>query len=186
MCIRDRFYTMRQISLTFLGKPRTALAEDASESSRFMTIPLMILAFFAVVVGWLGIPDNFLGTDGTFTNFFHHYIGAQYYHLMEELYGLHLVGHALETLPFSWVPLIASLVVALGGLALGWVIYARRPLKSGEADPMVRTLGPVFGFLNNKWGWDGLYNTLFIRPTVWFSERVALSLIHISEPTRPY
>jgi NADH-quinone oxidoreductase subunit L len=171
------FYTMRQISLTFLGKPRTALAEDAHESSRFMTIPLVILAFFAVAVGWAGISDRFLGTDGIFYNFFHHYAGAQYFHLMEELHELGLVEHAIETLPWSWVPLIVSIVVALGGLALGWLVYARRPLEAGQTDPLVNTLGPAHRFLNNKWGWDGLYNTVFIRPTVWFSERVAYEII---------
>ena len=51
------FYTMRQISLTFLGKPRTALAEHAHESNRFMTIPLVGLAVFAVTAGWIGISD---------------------------------------------------------------------------------------------------------------------------------
>ena len=171
------FYTMRQISMTFLGKPRTALAEHASESSPFMTIPLMILAVFAVGAGWFGIPDSFLGTDGIFYNFFHHLAGAQYYHLMDELYGLDLVAHKIETLPWSWVPLITSLVVALGGLALGWWVYARRPLEAGETDPMVNTLGPAHRFLNNKWGWDGLYNTLFIQPTIWFSERVAYEFL---------
>ena len=171
------FYTMRQISLTFLGKPRTALAEDAHESSRFMTIPLVILAIFAVAVGWAGISDRFLGTSNIFYNFFHHYAGAMYFHLMEELYELGLVAHKIETLPWSWVPLIASLVVALGGLALGWWVYARRPLEAGQTDPMVRTLGPAHRFLNNKWGWDGLYQSLFIAPTVWFSERVAYEII---------
>ncbi len=171
------FYTMRQISLTFLGKPRTALAEHAHESTPFMTIPLVLLSVFAVAVGWLGIPDNFLGTEGVFTNFFHHYAGAQYYHLFEELYEGKLIAHAIETLPWSWVPLITSLVVALGGLALGWWVYARRPLEAGQADPMVSTLGPAHRFLNNKWGWDELYNRLFIVPTVWFSEKIAYELL---------
>jgi len=171
------FYTMRQISMTFLGKPRTELADHASESSPFMTIPLMILAVFAVGAGWFGISDRFLGTNNIFYNFFHHYAGAEYYHLMEELYALDLVAHKIETLPWSWVPLITSLVVALGGLALGWWVYARRPLQAGETDPMVKTLGPAHRFLNNKWGWDGLYNTLFIQPTLWFSERVAYEIV---------
>jgi NADH-quinone oxidoreductase subunit L len=171
------FYTMRQISMTFLGKPRTELADHASESSPFMTIPLMILAVFAVGAGWFGISDRFLGTNNIFYNFFHHYAGAEYYHLMEELYALNLVAHKIETLPWSWVPLITSLVVALGGLALGWWVYARRPLQAGETDPMVKTLGPAHRFLNNKWGWDGLYNTLFIQPTLWFSERVAYEIV---------
>jgi NADH-quinone oxidoreductase subunit L len=171
------FYTMRQISLTFLGKPRTALAEEAHESSGFMTVPLVILAFFAVAAGWAGISDRFLGTSNIFYNFFHHYAGAQYYHLMEELYEMGLVAHTFESLPWSWVPLIISLVVALGGLVLGWYVYARRPLDSGQTDPLVKTLGPAHGFLNNKWGWDGLYQTLFIAPTAWFSERVAYEIV---------
>lgn len=171
------FYTMRQIGLTFLGKPRTALAEHAEESSPFMTFPLVILAIFAVGAGWAGITDRFLGTNNIFYNFFHHYAAAQYHHLIEELYALGLVGHTLESLPWSWVPLITSLVVALGGLALGWLIYVKRPLQAGQEDPMVKTLGPIHGFLRNKWGWDELYDRVFIKPTVWFSERVAYEFI---------
>jgi len=171
------FYTMRQISMTFLGKPRTALAEHASESTPFMTIPLVLLSIFAVAAGWSGISDRFLGTSGIFYNFFHHYAGAEYFALMEELHELGLVQHTFETLPWSWVPLIVSLVVALGGLALGWWVYARRPLEAGQTDPMVNTLGPAHRFLNNKWGWDGLYNQLFITPTIWFSEKIAYELI---------
>ncbi len=171
------FYTMRQIGLTFLGKPRTALADHAEESSSFMTVPLVILAIFAVGAGWSGISDRFMGTNNIFYNFFHHYAAAQYHHLIEELYALGLVGHTLESLPWSWVPLITSLVVALGGLALGWLVYVKRPLQAGQEDPMVKTLGPIHGFLRNKWGWDELYDRVFIRPTVWFSERVAYEFI---------
>ena len=138
--------------------------------------PLVLLSVFAVAAGWSGISDRFLGTSGLFYNFFHHYAGAQYYHLMEELYELGLVEHPLETLPWSWVPLVVSLVVALGGLGLGWLVYARRPLQTGQTDPLVNTLGPAHRFLNNKWGWDGLYNKLFIVPTVWFSEKIAYEL----------
>ena len=171
------FYTMRQISLTFLGKPRTALAEHAHESSRFMTIPLVLLSIWALFAGWTGIPDRFLATDGIFYNFFHHFVGSTIYVTMKELYEAHLVGHPIETLPWSWTPLIISLIVALGGLFLGWLVYARRPLERGQTDPLVNALGPAHRFLNNKWGWDGLYDTLFIRPSVWFSEKIAYELL---------
>ncbi|MCA9944579.1 MAG: NADH-quinone oxidoreductase subunit L, partial [Anaerolineales bacterium] len=70
------FYTMRQISLTFLGKPRTPLAEHAHESNGFMTVPLVLLSVFAAIAGFVGIPDNFLGTDGVFVNMYHHFVGA--------------------------------------------------------------------------------------------------------------
>lgn len=131
------FYTMRQISLTFLGEPRSPLAEHAHESNNFMTIPLLILAVFAVIAGWFGIPENFLGTEGIFVNYFHEYAGATIHTLFHDLYEMDLVAHEIITLPWSWVPLIISLVVALGGLALGWLMYARRPLARDEVDPLV-------------------------------------------------
>jgi NADH-quinone oxidoreductase subunit L len=168
------FYTMRQISLTFLGEPRTPLAEHAHESNRFMTIPLMGLSVFAVAAGWVGIPDNFLGTEegAVFTNWFHHFVGAAIEEPIAELYKEHLVAHSLETLPWSWWPLTASLVVALGGLFVGWWIYGRKPLKQGQQDPLVNALGPLHTFLNNKWYWDELYQLVFIRPTIFVSEVV--------------
>ena len=42
------FYTARQICMTFLGKPRTKAAEHVPESVPSMTVPLIILAVFAV------------------------------------------------------------------------------------------------------------------------------------------
>jgi NADH-quinone oxidoreductase subunit L len=165
------FYTARQISLTFLGKPRTALAEHAHESPAFMTIPLIGLAFFALTFGWLGIPDNFLGTDGIFTNFYHHFVGAT---VEETLHGLNELGihvHELVTLPFNWVPLLTSLAVALGGLTLGWLVYGRAARETAaEPDRLQRPLGAAWGFLANKWYWDELYNLVLVRPVEWFSE----------------
>jgi NADH-quinone oxidoreductase subunit L len=55
------FYTMRQISLTFLGKPRTEAAGHAHESHWTMLLPLIILAFFAIVAGWVGIKADMPG-----------------------------------------------------------------------------------------------------------------------------
>lgn len=167
------FYTMRQIALTFAGKPRSPLAEHAHESDGFMTTPLVILSIFAIGAGWVGIPDNFLGTPAKsiFTNHFHHFVGATLYDPFIALYDAHLIPHKIFTLPFNWVPLIASVVVALGGLGLGWLMYWRKPLEEGEADPMIAILTPpLHNFLKNKWYWDELYQTIFIKPTIWISE----------------
>ena len=49
----------RIVFLTFFGKPRDQHKFDhAHESGWSMTIPLMVLAFFAVTYGWVGIPDR--------------------------------------------------------------------------------------------------------------------------------
>lgn len=165
------FYTMRQISLTFLGKPRTPLAEHAHESNNFMTFPLVMLSFFAITLGWIGIPDkfhDFFNSGGT--NLFKHFVGATIYEPIETLYKADLVAHKIEAPEFSWVPIIASVVVALGGIFVGWLIYGRKPLTEGQPDPLVRPLGPLHVFLNRKWYWDELYQIVFIRPTVYFSE----------------
>jgi NADH-quinone oxidoreductase subunit L len=171
------FYTMRQISLTFLGSPRSPLAEHAHESSRLMTIPLVLLSIFAIAAGWIGIPEEFpiLGPLIN-NNFFHHTVATTIEELLLELSQLGLVQHAIETPTFSFVPLAISLVVALGGLLVGWLLYGRRPLEQGQRDPLIQPLGPVHTFLNRKWYWDELYNVLFIRPAVYFAETVVYEI----------
>ena len=84
------FYTMRQIRLTFFGEPRTKEAGHAVESKWTMTLPLVILAVFAIGFGWLGIPEYMTG--GAIPNWFHEFVGGT------------LLEHP-EKLPFSVVPL---------------------------------------------------------------------------------
>jgi NADH-quinone oxidoreductase subunit L len=172
------YYTMRQISLTFFGDPRTPLAENAHESSPFMTVPMVLLAVFAVVGGWIGIPESFpvVGPIANY-NYFHHFVGSTIYKLMEELYELGLVNHPIETLPAQWEPITASFVVALGGLFLGWWVYGRRPLERGEPDPVEKPLGPLYTFLNHKWYFDELYQRAVINPTIYLSEEVVYKAI---------
>ncbi|MEW5868690.1 MAG: NADH-quinone oxidoreductase subunit L [Chloroflexota bacterium] len=146
------FYTMRQISLTFLGKPRTVEAEHAVESKWTMTMPLVILAFFAVTAGWVGIPEWMTG--GAIPNWFHEFVGGT------------LLEHP-EVLEFSIVPLLTSLVVALGGLGLGLYVY--RNIKAGDRDPVEMALGPVHTVLKNKYYFDELYDRLFVRPAYWLA-----------------
>ncbi len=165
------FYTMRQISLTFLGEPRTKLAEFAHESNRFMTVPLIVLSLFALFFGLSGVPENFPILGPLFSNnFFEHFVATSIEETMIELFGAsQLQGVVLAIEQFNYVPLIMSLVVALGGLFLGWWVYGRKPLKSGQPDPLVRPLGPLYTFLQNKWWWDELYEKIFVQPTKWLA-----------------
>jgi len=149
------FYTMRQITLTFLGKPRTSAAEHAHESVWTMTFPLVVLAVFAVAAGWVGIPEDFPLLGGIIPNWFHEFLGGT------------LLEHP-ELIEFNPVPLLTSLVVALGGLFLGWQVY--RDVKAGEPDPLERPLGSVYTLLKNKYYFDELYDLIFIRPAYWLAE----------------
>ncbi len=148
------FYTMRQITLTFLGEARSEAAKHAHETPWTMTLPLAILAFFAVAFGWVGIPEHFPGLGGLLPNWFHGVI-----------YTLPEAGEGVE---FSWIPLLTSLLVALGGLFLGWLVY--RNLPAGAEDPLKKPLGPLHKVLQNKYYFDELYEFLFIKPAIWVSE----------------
>ncbi len=159
------FYTMRQITLTFLGEPRTKEAEHAQETPWTMTVPLMVLAFFAVTAGWIGIPETFPGLGGILPNWFHHWVGATYETLLEEA---HLVGEMAEG--HSLVPLMTSLTVSLGGLFLGWLTYKDVKSPDPATDPLKKWLGPVHTVLQNKYYFDELYQAIFIRPAAWFAE----------------
>ncbi len=149
------FYTMRQITLTFLGKPRSAAAEQAHESVWSMTAPLLVLAVFAVAAGWVGIPEGFPVLGGLLPNWFHEFVGGT------------LLEHP-HVLSFTAVPLLTSVGVALTGLFLGWLVYRRVP--AGAADPLTRPLGPIYRLLQNKYYFDELYDFLFVRPAYWFAE----------------
>jgi NADH-quinone oxidoreductase subunit L len=153
------FYTMRQITLTFLGKPRTKEAEHAHESSGWMTWPLVVLAVFAVGFGWVGIPEHFPGLGGLIPNYFHDFIA----------HGLPEFMH-LEGIEFSWIPLLTSLGVAGGGLFFGWLVY--RNVPSADQDPLKKLFGPLHTLLENKYYFDEIYDFVFVRPVQWFSETV--------------
>ena len=153
------FYTMRQISLTFLGQPRTHSAAHARESHWTMTAPLLVLAVFAVIAGFVGVKGDFPvlgqilrgGEPGTA---FEHFLAPTIESVI-----------AVEVPAFDWTPVIASVVIALGGLFAGWLVYGRKPLQAGQPDPLVR-LGGLHTFLKNKWYFDELYDRVFVRPSV--------------------
>jgi NADH-quinone oxidoreductase subunit L len=157
------FYTARQIVMTFFGAPRTAAAAHASEHDsifQWMTIPLMALSVFAIGFGWFGIPTTFPILGALSSNPFHHLIGS----LAE---ALHLEA---KELPFSTVPLLTSVVVALGGLFLGWLVYrgvAQIGQRAGDAlqlrDPLARPLGRIYPVLQNKYYFDELYGKVFVK-----------------------
>jgi NADH-quinone oxidoreductase subunit L len=160
------FYTARQITMTFFGKPRTAAAAHASERGSvftWMIVPLAVLAFFAVTLGWIGIPTTFPMLGAFSSNPFHHIMGS-----MAEAYGF----LAEELPPGVLTPLLASIIVALGGLLVGWLVYrnygadaayADEPLR--RPDPLQRALGPIYMVLQNKYYFDEFYDRVIVRPT---------------------
>lgn len=148
------FYTMRQITLTFFSKPRSKSAEHATETHWTMTMPLAILAIFAVGAGWAGIPEKFPLLGGLIPNWFETFTGS-------------MLGHEEHTAVFNAIPLIVSIVVSLGGLGFGWLVY--RSVRTAN-DPLKSALGGLYSILNGKYYIDEFYRKVFIRPAEWLSE----------------
>ena len=142
------FYTMRQITLTFFGAPRTKAAAHARETTWTMTVPLIVLAVFAVGYGWVGMPEWFTG--GLLPNWFHEFVGGT-------------LAELPTAVKFNWAPLLTSLGVALGGLFFGWLVY--RKVNSPAEDKLQIPL------LKNKYYFDEIYSFLFVKPAYWISEK---------------
>lgn len=148
------FYTARQITLVFFGQPRTKAADHAHESKWTMTLPLVILSIFAIGAGWSGIPADFPGLGGIIPNWFEEFVGSMVHIEHAE------AGHSL-------IPVLTSLTVALGGLALGWWSY--KGVKT-LVDPLEKPLGGLYTVLKNKYYVDEFYQVAFIRPAQWVAD----------------
>lgn len=141
------FYTARQITLTFLGKPRTEGAAHAPESNRAMTIPLLLISPFVIALGWFGIPVGFPVLGTLFPNWIEHQLEPYIEHLEFKF------PHP----EFNVLVLLISIAVSLGGLALGYLVY-RNGIPEGKVDPLRRWLGPLWWAMHRKFWVDEAYS----------------------------
>jgi NADH-quinone oxidoreductase subunit L len=154
------FYMGRQIGLVFYGKPRTSLAEHAVEPGWRMTWPLIILAVFALLIGFINIPEN-VPVIGN--GWLHGFAGEV--HLMAEEAA---PGLALKAVPFVLSVALISTVLGIASFALGWWLYAKRRTAE-ELDPIetIPVIGqPLFTLWRNKYYFDEIYRGLIIYPVV--------------------
>jgi NADH-quinone oxidoreductase subunit L len=159
------FYTARQLSLTFLGRPRTAAAAHVEENAPSMTVPLLVLAAFAVVLGWVGIAEPFPLIGGVIPNWFEHFIASEQ---IEEVVEAQLPGMVEG---FAWQPLLLSVAFALGGLGLGWLVYGRRPLRAGRMDRVAGAmqrlrLGWLYTAAQQRFYVDEIYRATVVRASL--------------------
>jgi NADH-quinone oxidoreductase subunit L len=146
------FYMWRQIEMVFHGEPRSEAAKHAPESVRSMTMPLQVLAFFAVVIGFISVPSGFF-LDGL--------LGA---HRFGDFLGHTIFSHSL---PFNVS--VASIALGLGLIA---IVVARQIYGNGKAvnekgnDPLQDNAetGPFWKLAHARLYWDETYFRLFENP----------------------
>jgi NADH-quinone oxidoreductase subunit L len=168
------FYMTRQVVLVFFGSPRRSRREETlssagehgakkleaphvasyekgvepHESPAVMTWPLIILAFFAIVLGFVGTP-----AWPWFQSF--------------------LEGHAAEAGFNSGVIsiMVSSSVIVFAGLGLGWFFYGRKPIENADApDPLEKLPAGSYRWLQKKFGIDELYEMSIIWFNAWWAK----------------
>ena len=144
-------YMARMVWLTFFGSPRSEDAEHAHESPALMTVPLVLLAVFAVALGIVAIDW-----------------GSAYHGFAYWLTAGHEKFHIV-----AWLT-VASLALALGGIAAGWHIYGRRDYAEQPHHAISRRIFTLHCLLLNKYYIDDLYQWLIDRIALAFSRAIAL------------
>jgi NADH-quinone oxidoreductase subunit L len=142
-------YSWRLLFMTFHGEPRgpAEVVAHVHESPKVMTIPLMLLAVGATFGGLFGI---WLGlTDGSGEFWRGSILVLAENNSIEEA---HHVPFLVRILP---------LVLALAGIGTAYLCYIRDP---GLPARITGAVPGVYQFLLNKWYFDELYDTIFVRP----------------------
>jgi len=135
------FYMGRQIFMIFAGAPRTRAAGAANENGALITVPLIVLAALSALGGLVNLPGI-----ATLEHWLEHTITAV--HPAE--FNLLLAG--------------VTLLLALAGLGLAWLIYGRRPVQRPQsADPFAERQPALFRPLAHKWWVDEFYHATIVR-----------------------
>ena len=140
-------YITRALFMVFYG-PLDSANEHAHESPRLMTLPMVLLAVGAVVIGFAGLE-----------------LGGGYDGLVSFLTG---GEHVIE---FNIALTLVSIAVALGGVWVGWAFYYSRRFSS---EAVAQRFGWVHRLLVNKYYLDDLYQWVIDRVVLVFSRAVAL------------
>ncbi len=151
------FYMFRLIFLTFHGEERIdpKAKEHLHESPLVMTAPLIILAIFSVISGYVGIPVVF----GEKLNLFESFLEP----VIQIPHEIHL------GLKMEWILILISVVVALTGIYIAFSFYIRNPKIPHR---LVAKFPKVYTLISNKYYVDEIYNGLFVNPVVKGSELV--------------
>jgi NADH-quinone oxidoreductase subunit L len=152
------FYMTRQVSYVFFGSYRGHHA--AHESPRVMTMPLAILAFFAVALGAIGSP------------------AWPWFRAFLEDRAAEVDVHAFAE-PAWLMLLLTSCVIVIVGIGAGWLLYGNKSPEAEVPDPLEKSAPWIWTVLQNKFYIDELYGATVIafyawwaRVADWFDRRV--------------
>jgi NADH-quinone oxidoreductase subunit L len=133
------FYTFRLFFVVFFGQEKSKAASHAHESPLVMTLPLLVLALFAAIGGFIGITNSY---------------GSQFIAGHETLSVAQQITEPLKNIG----PMLCGLAAAAVGIFVAFSLY-----KNVASDPLPAKLGGLATAMKNKFYFDELYEATFIR-----------------------
>ncbi|HEY8512243.1 MAG TPA: NADH-quinone oxidoreductase subunit L [Cyclobacteriaceae bacterium] len=141
-------YTARLVIVTFFGSARTPVSK---KPGWHMTLPLGVLAVLSITTGFLEVPHNFW-------------------------HGQLISGFLSDVLPattiqpgseaYEWLLQLVAVMATLVGVFIGYYIYMATP---GLHEIVKMKMAPLHGLMQAGWGFDALYDLLFVRPVTWMA-----------------
>jgi len=150
-------YIFRLVFIVFAGSPRApasasahghAAGRDGTQAGAVMGIPLAILAVLCLAGGFLALPRDLGGSP----------------YILRFLQTA-LPAGAIPEAPArtEWILQLISEAASLLGIPVAWLVYRR-----GRSSVPAPAAG-VAHYLQNGWGFDWLYDRLFVRSFVWLA-----------------
>jgi NADH-quinone oxidoreductase subunit L len=141
-------YAFRMVFITFFGE---AKMEISSQPRARMAIPLIVLAILSIVGGFVELPET-LGNLPLFSNF------------MQNVFPGESVKHAGAASELM-LQIIAS-AASIAGVFIAYVLFIGRP-QYAESLSRTPAGSALERFWFSGWGFDRLYDILFVRPFIW-------------------
>jgi NADH-quinone oxidoreductase subunit L len=158
------FYMWRLYFLVFAGEGRSDAAKHAHESPLTMTVPLVILAVFATVAGFIGLPHVEHPELPGFTHALAHWLEPS---VTPDWYASGLpgvqpiAGHLSDGATFALMGV--ALLVGIAGIAGAYLFYGRGPSKT-VASLVAGPLAGVYSASKHKLWFDEVYDAILVRP----------------------
>jgi NADH-quinone oxidoreductase subunit L len=138
-------YSFRMIFITFYGEAKT---EPVFTPVKLMTFPLIILAVLSIIGGFVELPSS-IGNIHIFSKLVDNTLPA-----------VVAVGGEGQELLFQAL----SAIIALSGIYIAYLVYLKKPALS---EPFAHSR--INKFFEKGWGFDKIYDVLFVKPVVWLS-----------------
>jgi NADH:ubiquinone oxidoreductase subunit 5 (subunit L)/multisubunit Na+/H+ antiporter MnhA subunit len=133
-------------------------------------IPLLILAFFTLTVGWIGIPEGFPVLSRLIPNYFESLFHTPVFNQTTEIPEV-LTSMMQANQHYAWIPMILGIVFPFLGFIFGWHFYGRIPLETGDEDPLINIMRRfrlrwLYTVFQHRFYIDAVYQILIVKPTV--------------------